>query len=558
MAEFQEHPLLQRAISLAQSGKVEDAHALLHKITGEDPTQELAWLWLVQTEPDHQERIKILEECLRHIPNSEYARKGLAGFRTGPLSGVRPPGKPPTYYRPKEGTGPLRRSGCRWKSLLLLGVLGAVVTLIVAGLLFYPEWGGIIPALGLPELSQALQPPSTSTPTPTLVTPSLTPTVTRTGTATQTPTLTRTMTPSPTHTPTVTRTPTLYAGAPAADEPALLFLAMDACEVMRLPISGGVPESLTGQVPDNCAGSKISPDWSKIAFIALPESNTVQMTNLDGSWPKTVTKLSASTGAGRTIWSLEWAPDGQSIAFVASAFTRDAQGNLQVSDDSGFLYTVSLSSGYAKQLKALGVERIRADSVSWSPNSKWVFAFDVGNPLEAVSYPYAFRVSDSRTVAISFDPNGWGRYDWSPDSQFLSALLPQKPAASSLPPEAPVNQTYLMIAGLDESKRYVPLAEKGFSPEFGARWFPDQTGFLLYNERTNYLVSISPEGALLNPIVWLETPPAFVSWSPDRQWIAIVGEAAEGEGRTLMIVHPDGSDLRILSRQVGSTQVVWA
>jgi hypothetical protein len=557
MAEFQEHPLLQRAISLAQSGKVEDAHALLHKITSEDPTQELAWLWLVQTEPDHQERIKILEECLRHIPNSEYARKGLAGFRTGPLSGARPPGKPPTYYRPKSGTGPLRRSGCRWRTLLLLGTLAAVVTLIIAGILFYPEWEGIIPSLGLPELSQALQPPATFTPTATLVTPSATPTATRTGTATQIPSRTWTMTPSLTHTPTVTWTPTLYVGVPVADEPALLFLAADSCAVMRVPISGGAPESLTGQVPADCAQPKISPDGSKLAFIALPDSNTIQMTNLDGSWKKMVSKLSPSTGAGRTIWSLEWAPDGQAIAFVASAFAKDAQGNNQVADASGFLYAVSLSSGYAKQLKALGVERSHADSVSWSPDGKWIFAFDMGNPVEAVSYPFAFRAADSRTVSITFDPNGWGHFDWSPDSLFLSGLLPQKPASSSLPPEAPVNQTYLMIAGLDESKRYVPLAEKGYSPEFGARWFPDQSGFLLYNERTKYLVAISPEGALLNPIVWLENPPSSVSWSPDKQWIAIVA-AAEGEGRALMIVHPDGTDLRILSREAGSAQAVWA
>ncbi len=558
MAEFSEHPQLQRAISLAQSGKVEDAHALLHKITSEDPTQEIAWLWLVQTEPNHQERIKILEECLRHNPQSEYARKGLAGFRTGPLTGKRPPGKPPaTYVRPKKGTGPLKRSGCRWRTLILLGALASVVTLIIAGILFYPQWKGYLPAIGLPDFSQVFLPTSTATSTSTLVSPTVTFTATRSNTPSRTATQSRTKTPSLTRTPTVSRTPTLFQITPVGDEPALLFLSVDTCEVRRLPISGGTPESLTVEIPVDCVQPKISPDGSKIAFIALPDSNTIQMTNLDGSWKKMVTRLSANTGSGRTIWSLEWAPDGQSIAFVASAFAKDEQGSNQVSDVSGYLYTVSLGNGYAKQVKALGVERIHSNSISWSPDSKWVFAFDKDNPVDALSYPYAFRVSDSRTISITFDQNGWGHYDWSPDSLYLSGLLPQKPATSALPPEAPVDQTYLMIAGLDESKHYLPLAEKSYSAEFGARWFPDNTGFLLYNTRTKHLVAISTEGALRNPIVSLEAAPSFISWSPDKQWIAIIGVAAPGEGRTLMIVHPDGSDLRILARDVGTAQVIW-
>jgi hypothetical protein len=557
MAEYKEHPQLQKAISLAQSGKVEDAHALLHKITSEDPTEEMAWLWLVQTEPDHQERIKILEECLRHNPQSEYARKGLAGFRTGPLTGKRPPGKPPTYMRPKKGTGPLKRQGCRWKTLLLLGALASAVTLVIAGILFYPQWKGLLPAIGLPDLSHIVPPSSTPTPTSTLVSPTASFTATRSDTPSKTSTKSRTMTATLTRTPTVSLTPTLFQGVPVGDEPALLFLAVEACEVMRLPISGGTPESLTKEIPADCAQPKISPDGLKLAFVALPDSNTIQMTNLDGSWKKMVTRLAANTGSGRTIWSLEWAPDGKSIAFVASAFSKDPQGNNQVADTTGYLYTVSMGSGFAKQLKALGVERDHSASISWSPDSNWVFAFDKGNPVDAISYPYAFRVSDSRTISITFDQNGWGHYDWSPDSLSLSGLLPQKPTTSSLPAEAPANQTYLMLAGLDESKHYLPLAEKGYSPEFGARWFPDKTGFLLYNARSKYLVSISAEGALLDPIVSLEYAPSFISWSPDKQWIAIIEESAPGEPKILMIVHPDGTGLRILSRDVGTAQVVW-
>lgn len=557
MDDYREHPQLQKAISLAQSGRVADAHALLHKITSEDPTQEMAWLWLVQTEPDHQERIKILEECLRHNPTSEYARKGLAGFRTGPLTGKRPPGKPPTYVRPKKGTGPLRRSGCRWKSLILLGALAATILLIIAGILFYPGWRGILPNLGLTDLSLSFLMPSTPTPTPTAPTPTAAFTASLSFTPSLSPTQTPSATPSSTFTPSVTRTPTLFAGEPAPEEPALLFLAAGACQVLRLPVSGGEPQALTAQIPEDCVHPVISPDGLKVAFVGLPDGNTIRTINVDGSWKRTITKLPVGTGAGRAIWSLAWSPDGQSIAFVASAFSKDAQGATQVSDNRGFLYAVSLSSGYAKQLKALGVPWELAASPSFSPDGKWVFAYDMGNPLDSNAYPYAFRASDSRTVSVTFDPNNYGHYDWSPDSLYLAGLLPQKPAESALPPEAPADQTYLIIAGLDESKYYIPLADKGYSPEFGARWFPDGNGFLLYNTRTKHLVAISGEGALRNPIVPLEQAPAFVSWSPDNQWIAVIADTASGESRTLMIVRPDGSDLRILSRNVGPAQAVW-
>jgi WD40 repeat protein len=559
MAGANENPLLLRAIALAQSGRVEDAHALLHKITSENPNDEMAWLWLVQTEPDHAQRIQILEECLRHNPQSEYARKGLAGLRTGPLTG-KPPSKQSTQQ--KKRTGPLKRSSCPWKGLLLLAALASGIALIIAGILFYPQWKGFFPSLGLPDNPLAfLQLPAGNSPTPTrtlTLVATKTRTATNPATPTKTSTRTRTFTPSLTNTPTVTRTPTLFLGVPVKDEPVILFLAADRCEAMRIPISGGSPESLTANVPADCSQPELSPDGQKIVFIALPDKNTLHTMNVSGTGEKMFTKLPANSSAGRTIWSLEWAPGGVAVAFVASGFTKDSQGLPRVSDSSGYLYTAAMNTGYAKQMKALGVERAYANSISWSPDGEWVFSFDMGNPLEAVSYPFAFRASDLRTVWITQEDPYLGHYDWSPDSLYLSSLSPQKPVTNALPAGDPKDQYYIVIYGLDESKHYIPLDKKGYATAFGARWFPDRSAFLLYDEATRKLVAVSKEGSFLNSVAQLEKAPSFLSFSPDGQWIAMIetDPAAETSG-TLMIVHPDGKDLRILARGVMPAPLVW-
>jgi hypothetical protein len=558
MDEPTHHPLLPRAISLAQSGRVEDAHALLHRITSEDPTQELAWLWLVQTESDHQQRIQILEECLRHNPHSEYARKGLAGFRTGPLTGNRPPGKPPTYYRPKKGTGPMRRSGCRWKTLLALAALVAGISLVVAAVVFYPQWRGYV---GLPENPLAVLPlPSGNSPTPAQ-TAALAETATFTATITHTPTATltwtKTFTPSLTYTPSATLSPTLFLGTPEADEPALLYISMDYCNVMRLPISGGTPESLTEEIPGDCVQPWISPDGQKLAYIAYPLTNQIVTTNLDGSRRKVFTSLTASTGTGRMIWFISYSPDGKQIAFVASGFAKDPQGNLQIDDDYGFLYTAPVNTGYAKQQKALGIEFGLADLISWSPDGDWVFSYDRGNPLEEASYPFAFRAKDSRTVWLSQVAPYLCHYDWSPDSMFMASLYPKKPPTAALPEDAPEDQNYIIISGLDETKHYIPLVDRGYDPAFGARWFPDRSAFLLYHAPSHKLVAVSEEGEMLYPIAGLEKAPAQIAWSPDGEWIAILDKTSIQNLGTLIIVHPDGTDLRFMAQGLMNSPMVW-
>jgi Tol biopolymer transport system component len=350
----------------------------------------------------------------------------------------------------------------------------------------------------------------------------------------------------------------LFAGTGAAGEPALLFLAAGRCEAMRIPVSGGAPVSLTKSIPPDCRSAELSPDGQLLAYVSIPDSNILQLVNVDGSWKHMLTKLAANTGEGRTIGSLEWSPDGRQIAYTASAFTKDSSGKIQVHPTAGFLYTVGLSNGYSKQLKALGIDLLLSRRLSWSPDGVWIFSFDMGNPLKTDSYPYAFRVSDSRTVWVAQEDPYLGHYDWSPDSLYLSSLSASKPATSALPVDAPLDQNYIILSGLYETKHFIPLKDAGFDPVFGARWFPDRSAFLVFRATTSSLASVTLEGTIRKSIAALPAAPSFVSWSPDGQWIAIVvPESADGAGGTLMVVRPDGTDFRILARGVGDAPPVW-
>lgn len=70
--------LLQDAIAAIRSGDKETARQLLLEITGSDPNNENAWLWMTQVVSSKDERIKYLQNVLRINPNNESAKRGLA------------------------------------------------------------------------------------------------------------------------------------------------------------------------------------------------------------------------------------------------------------------------------------------------------------------------------------------------------------------------------------------------------------------------------------------------------------------------------------------------
>ena len=466
-----ENALLLQAIALARSGHKEDAHALLHKIVADNPHQEMAWLWLVQTEPDPEQQILILEECLRNNPKSEYAKKGLASMRAQARAHPAPPPLKPQAAKdskPRQPKKPARGAGAVWKIVIAIMLLAVISTVGAGGILLFPLVKDRLPAVHFPIFPHGTAAPkATATFTPSILLPTATATASATATVTRTPTITDT--PSPTFTPTVSPTPTLFLGTPVAGEFSLFYLAARTCDAVDVPISGG-PSVLTTAAPEGCTDAKISPDGARIAFVGGQNQDVLEVVNVDGSNLKPLLKLSKGSGFSRSIWDWQWAPNGKTIALVAPGIAGAAPG---------FLYVVTAdSSGTVRQIKNGGIQNALAGLIRWSPDSQWVFAWDMGL-TDQLPYPSVFRASDSRSVILSYlkdvpDLAPGYHFDWSPDSKFLSYLSPKKPVTDALATEAPANQAYIIEAGLDKTLRYIPLpiTEGDFDPSFGALWAP--------------------------------------------------------------------------------------
>lgn len=74
--------LLNRAIALARAGKKEEARSLLEPLLEADRQNITAWLWYVDTWPDDDQRIRVLEICLRYNPNHPTIQRALTLLRS--------------------------------------------------------------------------------------------------------------------------------------------------------------------------------------------------------------------------------------------------------------------------------------------------------------------------------------------------------------------------------------------------------------------------------------------------------------------------------------------
>lgn len=84
---------LKTAIELAKTGKKEEAKQILAKILDQEPENELAYFWYLDTLPGNQERIKSLEEFLKKHPDHERAGIALEALRNA-ITAKKPDAKP--------------------------------------------------------------------------------------------------------------------------------------------------------------------------------------------------------------------------------------------------------------------------------------------------------------------------------------------------------------------------------------------------------------------------------------------------------------------------------
>jgi hypothetical protein len=76
-----EENILEGALSAIKGGEIARGQRLLWQYLQADPQDEKAWLWLAQTLPDDERRLKAMEECLKHNPESQIARRAVQQLR---------------------------------------------------------------------------------------------------------------------------------------------------------------------------------------------------------------------------------------------------------------------------------------------------------------------------------------------------------------------------------------------------------------------------------------------------------------------------------------------
>jgi acylaminoacyl-peptidase len=134
--------------------------------------------------------------------------------------------------------------------------------------------------------------------------------------------------------------------------------------------------------------------------------------------------------------AVSWSPDGRWVAAVDTVPLGKPEDDVKVIDDlpiwfngRGWIYNmtsklllVNPESGVAREVK-LGLEWLRIDSVTWSPDSKQLalsVRYDRHKPYLVRVYVYNIETGEYRVLVDEF--SGYGEVAWSPDGSKIAYL----------------------------------------------------------------------------------------------------------------------------------------
>ncbi len=113
---------LQKAMEQIQSGKMEEARALLEQIIKDDRHNIAAWQAYAETWPHTKDKVRVWELCLRHNPGNLQAQQAVA---------VLAPHKKLQEETPAREKRPSERRSYPWLLWLSIGLLAAVAVAAV-------------------------------------------------------------------------------------------------------------------------------------------------------------------------------------------------------------------------------------------------------------------------------------------------------------------------------------------------------------------------------------------------------------------------------------------
>lgn len=486
MAQNEPHFLLREAIRAAQKGDSAAARRMLEQVIGNDPRNELAWIWMATVAESDRERRTCLMRVLEINPSNARARQALDRLEgaTGSSRRSTAAQSAPRRTTPRRSLSPL---------YAVVGILAVAMILVGLFLLNRSLNDEDTPATATPTANVVAVAPAGPTLTPTSMTPSVTPLPTsRLADRTQEP-LPPTWTPTATWTPSPTPEPTEI---PALDTYTLLVSqqASDGTwNVVTMRADGTNPEPVTFSLPAD-----------------LAENNTL-------TW----------LGA----YDASYSPDRLQIAVVGSLRQDAPDGNPDNVLIYQELFTGPAAGGELRQITAMHAEL--AD-ISWSPDgTQIVFTATAEGDFDV----YTIASGGSAPNRLT-DNSGADRYPtWSPDGQTITYAAALAGSDSF--------EIWRMPSVGGEPEQLTEAENGSFAPAYSpdGRWITfisdrsgDEDVYLMNADGTGErVITINDDYDALDP-----------SWSPDSEWI-IYSSRLNGDFYQLVAIRPDGTEFQQLT-----------
>jgi Tol biopolymer transport system component len=401
---------LQQGIEAAKKGDKLTAQKLLRQVTGGDPNNEVAWMWLASVSETLQERRACLEQTLRINPGNTRAQQALQQLSDVTGVPIRAQGGRaiPSPRRPSAQAAQAAIRNAREGNLnpgyLIVGVLALLA--LVSAVIFSTIANSQPQPPNEATLQARVAALSTATPSATVnprdytATPFFGVIVTPANLSTLPPSFTPTFTPTATVTPPATQTPypianfsLLYTSLSGTDGQAALFSSQ----------ADGTGELEIGAGSLGFADVVYSPNGQNVAFVRVvggaPPAEGAEATATTGS-PELFIAPADNLEAARQLTTIggsklehpTFGPDGIQIVFVS---------NIDGNDD--LWYITEDGNNLRKLTTNPGVDKDPA----WSPNGDVIlYASDQANRVAVTQESESAAPDPGLTEIFSITPDG--------------------------------------------------------------------------------------------------------------------------------------------------------
>lgn len=272
-----------------------------------------------------------------------------------------------------------------------------------------------------------------------------------------------------------------------------------------------------------------SPDGTRLAVISHLDRDALTVMDIAGRSQHLLVNSVAE------IQSAAWSPDGEWIAYAASAAPAGGEPS--------YLYRVSAHGGASTQLTTASTssatETLTYSNLSWSPDGR-ALIFDAFTPQDT-SRRSVYRV-DAGGGEPSLVVEGCCA-GWSPDGDWIAYVAAGQDGQRHL---------YRIPAVGGQPEQLIENALEIGGP---VSWSPDGAWLVFVafdGQNTRTLYRVRADGSRLEGLV-SGTLQAPVSWSPDGEWLVfpMFGTASVSFQPGIYRVRADGRDLELLTAGSG-------